>query len=183
MSFHKPSHQRLVETFHRQGQQHDAQAAQGRQLGPEDIEPDALEKDAPDDHDVVAQRVEVCQPLNRFGHVGDGKGETGQQHGGKDDEEGGHHGLLLGLADRGDQQPGPQGAHQEQGRCQKQEPQAAAYRHIENQCADQADQGHIDVADQYEGKRLTQDELPLADGGDNDLLDGADLLFADNGQR
>ena len=46
--------------------------------------------------------------------------------------------------------------------------------------------GHGDVTGNHIGKRFSQDELNLANGGDHDLFDGADLLLlddADAGQK
>jgi hypothetical protein len=66
-------------------------------MGPENVQPHPLEKDAADDDQKIAQRVEVCQPLNELGHVRDGENEAGEHEEGEDEEEGGHHRLLLRL--------------------------------------------------------------------------------------
>ena len=102
-----------------------ADQKEAEHLGPEDVDPDPFQKDAADDDEVVAERIYISEPLDGFRHVFDGKGEAGEEHGRKDEEEGAHHRLLLGLADGGDEEPETEGAHEEKGGGAEQEREAS----------------------------------------------------------
>ena len=177
-----PSNQRLPEPANGDLHDGDPDRRQGQQLWPVDRKAASLQEYPAGDNHVVAQRVDQGQPMDRIRHAVDREGEAGEEHGREDDEEGGHHGLLLRLADGGDQQPDAERTHQKEGCCGQQQPDAAVDRDVEDYSADKADQGDVDVADQYEGEGFAEDKLSLADRGDNHLFDGADLLVPDDGQ-
>src|SRR5450759_5047598 len=70
--------QTFPETPDRPGEDHDAEDGQRDVLRPEDVQPHPLEKDAADDDQKIAQRVQVCPPLNDLGHVRDREAAAGE---------------------------------------------------------------------------------------------------------
>jgi len=132
-----------------------ADQKEAEHLGPEDIDPDPFQKDTADDDEVVAERVQERQPLDGFRHVFDGKGEPGEEHGRKDEEEGTHHRLLLGLAYGGDEEPEAEGAHEEKGGGAEQEEEASPNGNPEPEVCHGRDHGNVDKPDQDERDGLT----------------------------
>jgi hypothetical protein len=120
--------ERLAEASRRQPERHHAHDGETRHLRPENVRTDALEKHAPHDHEEVAERVEIREPLHDGRHVGDRKHEPGQQDRREVEEEAAHHRLLLRLADRRDEEPDAEGRQQIQDRGAEEHQQAAADR-------------------------------------------------------
>src|SRR3546814_5611209 len=79
----------------------------------------------------VAQRLQVGEPLDYLGHVGDREHESGEQHGREVEEERAHHRLLLRLAHSRDQESNAERGHQVERRGEEQQQKAAVDRHAE----------------------------------------------------
>lgn len=88
------------------------QDRQEKVLRPEDIEPDAFEKYAPQDHQKISQRIKIDKPLDNDRHVGNGKNETTEHEKRKNKKECCHHGLLLRRGYGGDNETNAQRAQQ-----------------------------------------------------------------------
>jgi len=85
-----------LEAGHGQAQHAQAQDGHGGDLGPQEGQAGALEKDPLGHDDKVHQGVEIRQVLKEHRHVGDGKDEPGKENGRGQKQVAGHHGLLLG---------------------------------------------------------------------------------------
>ena len=164
-----------------EGDDHGAEDGQGQHLGPEDVEARALEEDAADNLHEIAHRVQVGQILDDHGHVANGKGKAAQHEGRHKEEEASHHGLLLGLRDGGKEQPHAQGGQQKKKSAGQQHQGTAAEWNSKDQESRTGDETQIQQPNDGEGKRLSQDQLNGTDGGDHQLLHGADFLLPDDG--
>lgn len=87
---------RFAESEDCEKQESRAESGHRRHLRPEDIHADALEVCAPEDNQEISQRAGVGHVLEPLGHGADGKSESGEYDRGHNEEEGSHHGLLLG---------------------------------------------------------------------------------------
>lgn len=76
---------------------HGADHSESNHLGPQYLWTKALQKDAADDNKEISQGVEICEPLNHGGHIGDRKHEAGEKDRWEIEKECAHHRLLLGL--------------------------------------------------------------------------------------
>ena len=89
--------------------------------------------------------------MDHLRHVGDGEDEAGEEDGRDEEEEHGHHGLLLGAGNGGDKEADAQGAQEiNRGGCE-QEREGTANRHFKPEDSYAGNQEYIYVADQ--GKR------------------------------
>jgi len=174
--------QTLPEAHGAESEDEDAEDAEHEQLRPEHLYADALEEDAADDLHEVAHGVQQRHPLDGFGHVADGKREAGQHEGGLKEEERADHGLLLSGGEGGEKQACAEGGQEEEDRGEQEYEQAAAKRDLEQEEGDRGDGGHVDEADHGEGDGLAEHQFDGTDGRDHDLLHGADLFFADDGE-
>ncbi len=175
--------QTFPETPDRPGEDGNADDGQRDVLGPEDVQPHSLEKDSADDDEKIAQRVEICQPLNELGHVRDRKNEAGEHKEGEDEEEGGHHRLLSRLRHHRDEQPDAQGAQQKEAGCEEEGEDAPRQRNLEPVQREQHDEDHLADRDDRIGDGLADDELERLERRHDELLHRPRLPFLDDCNR
>ena len=115
--------QTLSETADGPREDQQTQNQQGRKLRPQDFKSRSFKKNTSNDHQKIPQGVQIGEPLHHRGHIGNRKDKPGEHKKWQNEKKVGHHGLLLGLGNRGNKQPDAQcteqektgGAHQQQG--------------------------------------------------------------------
>ena len=153
-------------------------------LGPEHADSRAAQEDAADDLGVVAQGDGVGHELDRRRHVVDREDEAREvDHRHHRPEGRTHHGLLLVLHEGGDQEAEAEGAEDEEGGEGEKERERAPQGHAEAEDGDRGGEAHLEKADEGEGEELPHEQLPRPDRGDDDLLEGADLLLPHHPHR
>jgi signal transduction histidine kinase len=123
-------------------EQEGTEPSQCQQIWPQDGKADTLQEAGPDYDQIIAQRIDVGEPLQNLRHACDRKAEARKREQGVDDEEVGGESLLLGGADGGDQEPKRQGAEQEERSAQQHHQWIAVKRHPKPQepdCHNQRD--------------------------------------------
>lgn len=150
--------------------------------GPEVHESRAFQKDALDEFQPVPHGVEQGKVLEEFRHAGDGGGKAGEHDHGDDEQESSHNGLLQGLGEGGDAESdgAPRGDEEQDGGGEQ--PDGAlegdaepeyGYQHHEDGLHDAGDDG---------GRSLAQQDFPRIVGGYEQLVEGAFLPLARNGE-
>ncbi len=95
--------------------------------------------------------------MNNQRHVGYREDKTAQHKEGKDEEEGGHHGLLLRGGDGRYEQPNAQGAQKEKAGSSKQEGQTSLKWNGEPEYGEDSDHDHLSLGDHDIRNGLTED--------------------------
>src|SRR5208282_450757 len=166
--------ERFAEAQDAYSQQTGAERRHAEHVGPERVEPHAFDECAADDDEVIAQWIEISEPLQDNGHAADRKGEARQREHRIEHEKIRGEGLLLRLADGRYQNPEPECAEQEQHRAHKQDQRVAEKRDPEPHRAEDRDQRHLGEADEEKRHRLAEDKLVWPDGTDHELFERAD---------
>src|SRR5579864_2006413 len=126
-----PLVERFVKAKDRNREQPHTESKHRHHLRPENVEADALQVSAAQDYEEISQRAEISKILQPLRHGADGKSKAGEGHGGHNEEERCHHGLLLSGGDRRDEESDAQHAEQEQNGTHKQHGNLSAERNLE----------------------------------------------------
>ena len=146
--------------------------------------PDALQEDAPQDHQEIAQRNQIRQRLNPRRHVLDREDESRQiHHRHEEEEDRRHHRLLLRLRDGGDKQAEAKRGEQVDHAHAEQQRDAAPHRHFKPVDRDNQHEHDVENPDQRVRQHLAGDELPARQRRDVELLERADFLLAHDRHR
>ena len=147
--------------------------------------PDALEKDAAQNHDEIAKRNQVGNRLNDIGHVLDRKDESREiHHRYQKEERRRHHRLLLRVRDRRDEQSKPERGQQVDRRSSPNNSQKLPRSGTSNQNTMTTSTMRTSISPMIAvGQELADDQLEPAERRDVQLLERADFALAHDRHR
>lgn len=140
----------------------------------------AFEHDHADDADEVGDGIDDVDVLRPLRHAFDGGEQSAHQDENDHEKPTDKHGLLHGVGQSGNDKTDAEDGDHVNGGHAKDERDAAHQRNVEKQPGHEQADGQFEHGDDPEGEELAGDELVFADGGDVELLDGADFFFLDD---
>ena len=151
-------------------------------VDPEVGEAGAAEDDASDDADVVGGGDDGADSSEEGGHGGDLEDVAGEEDGGEDGAHGELKGFGLGGGAGGDDEADAQDGEKERQGHEQEENQAAVDGDLEDEAHEREDEAEFAEGECAVGDHLADHEAERGDGGHLELLEGAVLALADEGE-
>lgn len=142
----------------------------------------AFKVDAADGFDSEAHGVGVGEVLERLGHVVNGGNDTGKKRQRQKKDKDVDENLLHIVGDGGDDETDPGGAYGKDEKRQVKKRQRAGEGDAEPEAGDEKEGGALENTDERRGKRLADENFGGRQRRDEELVEGAQLALASDGE-